>query len=119
MRKVIVEEWMTLDGVVQAPGAPDEDRTGGFEHGGRHMRYFDDLSQQRVVEGLAEAGGFLLGRRTDFFVHRASLDESVRATEGERVDFEWREGGMGPEAINVAASPRAGKTASVGPCISR
>ena len=64
MRKVIVNEWMTLDGVVQAPGAPDEDRTGGFEHGGWHMRYFDDLSQQRVVEGLAEAGGFLLGRRT-------------------------------------------------------
>jgi dihydrofolate reductase len=64
MRKVIVNEWMSLDGVVQAPGAPDEDTTGGFEHGGWHLRYFEDMSQKWVVENLAEAGGFLLGRRT-------------------------------------------------------
>jgi dihydrofolate reductase len=64
MRKVIVDEWMTLDGVVQAPGAADEDRTGGFEHGGWHLRYFDDLSRKWVVDNLTGAGGFLLGRRT-------------------------------------------------------
>ena len=64
MRKVIVNEFMSLDGVVQAPGAADEDRDGGFEHGGWHLRYFDDLSQTRVLEGILEAGGFLLGRRT-------------------------------------------------------
>jgi dihydrofolate reductase len=64
VRKVIVNEWMTLDGVVQAPGYPDEDRDGGFEHGGWHMPYFDDISRNWVVEGYAEAGGFLLGRRT-------------------------------------------------------
>jgi dihydrofolate reductase len=64
MRRVIVNEWMSLDGVVQAPGAADEDPTGGFQHGGWHLRYFDDLSQRKVVEQLAEAGGFLLGRRT-------------------------------------------------------
>jgi dihydrofolate reductase len=64
MRKVIVVEWMTLDGVVQAPGHPDEDTDGGFEHGGWHMGYFDDLSRKGVVESMAEAGGFLLGRRT-------------------------------------------------------
>jgi dihydrofolate reductase len=64
MRKVIVTEFMSLDGVAQAPGAADEDTTGGFEHGGWHMRYFDDLSQKRVLEGIVEAGGFLLGRRT-------------------------------------------------------
>jgi dihydrofolate reductase len=62
MRKVIVDEWMSLDGVVQAPGAPDEDATGGFEHGGWHLRYFDDTSQRWVVENLTKAGGFLLGR---------------------------------------------------------
>ena len=39
MRRVIVDEWMTLDGVVQAPGAADEDTTGGFEHGGWHLRW--------------------------------------------------------------------------------
>jgi dihydrofolate reductase len=61
---VIVNEWMSLDGVVQAPGAPDEDASGGFEHGGWHLPYFDEISQQQVVKGLTEAGGFLLGRRT-------------------------------------------------------
>jgi len=64
MRKVIVNEWMSLDGVVQAPGAPEEDTTGGFEHGGWHLRYFDDLSRSWVVASYAEAGGFLFGRRT-------------------------------------------------------
>src|SRR5918999_4705866 len=64
MRKVIVDEWMSLDGVVQAPGAPDEDTTGGFKHGGWHLPYFDDLSQGWVVQNLTGAGGFLLGRRT-------------------------------------------------------
>jgi dihydrofolate reductase len=64
MRKVIVNEWMTLDGVVQAPGYPDEDTSGGFKCGGWHMQYFDDLSRNWVVEGYEDAGGFLFGRRT-------------------------------------------------------
>ena len=64
MRKLIANEFMSLDGVVQAPGAADEDRSGGFEHGGWHLPYFDDLSQKRVLESIVEAGGFLLGRRT-------------------------------------------------------
>jgi dihydrofolate reductase len=64
MRKVIILEWMTLDGVVQGPGAADEDTTGGFKHGGWHLRYFDDLSRKWMVHNLTEAGGFLLGRRT-------------------------------------------------------
>jgi dihydrofolate reductase len=64
MRKVIANEFMSLDGVVQAPGGADEDTSGGFEHGGWHLRYFDDLSQKWVLESIVEAGGFLLGRRT-------------------------------------------------------
>jgi dihydrofolate reductase len=64
MRKVIVNEFMSLDGVVQAPGAADEDTTGGFKHGGWHLRYLEELSQQRILEGIVGAGGFLLGRRT-------------------------------------------------------
>ena len=83
MRKVVVNEFMSLDGVVQAPGAADEDTSGGFEHGGWHLRYFDELSQQRVVEGIVEAGGFLLGRRTYeiFAAHwpNASEEEQVIA----------------------------------------
>ena len=64
MRKLIATEWTTLDGVIQAPGHPDEDRDGGFEHGGWHLQYFDDISRAWVVEGYAEAGGFVFGRRT-------------------------------------------------------
>jgi dihydrofolate reductase len=64
MRKVIVDEWMTLDGVVQAPGHAEEDTDGGFMHGGWHMPYFDDISRTWVVQGYADVGGFLLGRRT-------------------------------------------------------
>jgi dihydrofolate reductase len=64
MRKLIANEWMTLDGVVQAPSYPDEDTTGGFAHGGWHTRYFDDLSMGWVIENVTGAGGFLLGRGT-------------------------------------------------------
>jgi dihydrofolate reductase len=64
MRKVIANEWMTLDRVVQAPAYPDEDTSGGFEHGGWHTRYFDDLSMSWVVENVSGAGGYLLGRGT-------------------------------------------------------
>jgi dihydrofolate reductase len=64
MRKVIANAWMTLDGVVQAPGQADEDTSGGFQHGGWHMPYFDDLSRNWVVQGYEDAGGFLFGRRT-------------------------------------------------------
>jgi dihydrofolate reductase len=64
MRKVIVSEFLTVDGVMQAPGDPNEDRSGGFEHGGWQLRYFDDVFGATVLEGLSSAGGLLLGRRT-------------------------------------------------------
>jgi dihydrofolate reductase len=66
MRKVIVNEWMSIDGVVQAPGGEEEDTDGGFRHGGWQMGsgYGDDVSRQWLLQYLEEAGGFLLGRRT-------------------------------------------------------
>lgn len=64
MRKLIVVEFLTLDGVMQAPGAPNEDREGGFEHGGWQMRYFDDVMGEATTQGTASTGGFLLGRKT-------------------------------------------------------
>jgi dihydrofolate reductase len=65
MRKVIVNEFMSLDGVAQAPGGADEDTSDGFSHGGWHMRYMEDeLAQRWVLASIVEAGGFLLGRRT-------------------------------------------------------
>ena len=62
MRKVIVNEFLALDGTAQAPGGPEEDTSGGFRHGGWHMQYGDDGSG--VAKLIDEAGGFLLGRRT-------------------------------------------------------
>jgi dihydrofolate reductase len=65
MRRLIVNEFMTLDGVVQAPGAADEDASGGFEHGGWNMRYMEDeLARRWALASIVEAGGFLLGRGT-------------------------------------------------------
>ena len=64
MGKVIVQEWMTLDGVVQAPGAADEDPSGGFGHGGWSLPYFDEVAMKWAVENVATADGYLLGRRT-------------------------------------------------------
>jgi dihydrofolate reductase len=64
MRKLIANEWMTLDGVVQAPSYPDEDMSGAFRHGGWHVRYFDELSMNWVIENVRGAGGYLLGRGT-------------------------------------------------------
>jgi dihydrofolate reductase len=64
MRKLIANEFMSLDGVVQAPSYADEDTTGGFQHGGWHSRYFDDLSMSWMVENISRAGGYLLGRGT-------------------------------------------------------
>jgi dihydrofolate reductase len=64
MRKLTVNEWMTLDGVIQGPSSPDEDSSGGFEQGGWHVPYLDDASMKWLVENVAGAGGYLLGRRT-------------------------------------------------------
>jgi dihydrofolate reductase len=64
MRKLIVGAFTSLDGVTQAPGGPDEDRAGGFEHGGWLVPYVDDKFLQIMTEWVGEARGFLLGRRT-------------------------------------------------------
>ena len=55
-RRLIAYEWMSLDGVLPAPSAADEDRDNGFSHGGWHLRCFDDMSRQWVLDGLQRAG---------------------------------------------------------------
>ncbi|PWR10761.1 deaminase [Micromonospora acroterricola] len=64
MRKLIADEWMTLDGVVQAPGYDGEDSDGGFRHGGWHMPHMDDMTTNWVTRTTVETGAFLFGRRT-------------------------------------------------------
>jgi dihydrofolate reductase len=64
MRNLMVTEFVSLDGVVQAPGGPDEDRDGGFAHGGWAAPYIDDEVLARAIGVTARADALLLGRRT-------------------------------------------------------
>jgi dihydrofolate reductase len=63
--RVVVNEFMSLDGVVQAPGGPEEDTDGGFSHGGWSMPYFDpEVMGAAVVDGMSTVEALLFGRRT-------------------------------------------------------
>jgi dihydrofolate reductase len=64
MRPITVLEHMSLDGVMQSPGAPDEDTSGGFDRGGWGQRYADHVLGAKMAEGMAGAGELLLGRTT-------------------------------------------------------
>jgi dihydrofolate reductase len=64
MSRISVVNHVTLDGVMQAPGRPDEDRRGGFEHGGWARPYGDEVMGRVMGEGMAKGGALLLGRRT-------------------------------------------------------
>ena len=63
-RKLMVSEFLTLDGVMQAPGAVDEDREGGFKHGGWQDGLFDDVLGDAIGEIFNETDALLLGRKT-------------------------------------------------------
>jgi dihydrofolate reductase len=64
MRKLIVSEFVTLDGVIQAPGGADEDRDGGFAHGGWTVPYWHDDIGKSFGSLMQDTDAFLLGRRT-------------------------------------------------------
>ncbi|MGV1009489.1 MAG: dihydrofolate reductase family protein [Dermatophilaceae bacterium] len=64
MGVLAVDLFVTLDGVYQAPGGPDEDRSGGFEYGGWQAPYFDDESGAMIGAGIDRLDALLLGRRT-------------------------------------------------------
>lgn len=76
MRKLIVSEFMSLDGVIQAPGGKDEDREGGFEHGGWTMPYWHDDIGKAFFEIMQGADTLLLGRRT--YVTHAEAFEPMK-----------------------------------------
>jgi dihydrofolate reductase len=63
-QRVVVHDFLTLDGVMQAPGDPNEDSSGGFEHGGWQLDYFDDIFGNAVMGFLSNCSGLLFGRRT-------------------------------------------------------
>ena len=73
MRKLIVSEFMTLDGVIQAPGGPDEDRDGGFAQGGWTQPFWHDDIGKTFGALMQECDGLLLGRRT-YVTHAAAFE---------------------------------------------
>jgi dihydrofolate reductase len=64
MRSITVTLWVSLDGVVQGLGRPDEDTRGGFTHGGWGPRYGDEVMNREMAKGMAKPGDMLFGRRT-------------------------------------------------------
>jgi dihydrofolate reductase len=64
MRELIVAEFITLDGVIQAPGGADEDPEGGFAHGGWTHPYWHDNIGAHFFQAMSQADAFLLGRKT-------------------------------------------------------
>lgn len=64
MRKLVITEFLSLDGVYQAPGDPDEDTEGGFTKGGWQMQYGDEVFFAAAVEGMAQTDAMLFGRKT-------------------------------------------------------
>jgi dihydrofolate reductase len=64
VRKLVVVEFVTLDGVMQGFGSPDEDRDGGFEYGGWGAPYADDVAMRAAGDGMAATTAYLFGRKT-------------------------------------------------------
>jgi dihydrofolate reductase len=64
MRKLIVQTFLTLDGVMQAPGGPEEDDSGGFAHGGWSVNYWDEQMGQVMDEATSTPFAMVLGRKT-------------------------------------------------------
>jgi dihydrofolate reductase len=64
MRGLIVNTFLTLDGVMQAPGGPEEDPSGGFEHGGWSFGYWDEQMQRAMGESMSKPFDLVLGRKT-------------------------------------------------------
>ena len=76
MRKLVVGTFVTLDGVMQAPGGPNEDRDGGFRHGGWLVPYFDEKIGEIMTEWTKRVGAFVLGRKT-YEIFAASWPKST------------------------------------------
>ncbi|HET9673914.1 MAG TPA: dihydrofolate reductase family protein [Gaiellaceae bacterium] len=64
MRTLRIVEFLSLDGVLQAPGDPEEDTEGGFRHGGWQRPYFDDVLGESAAKGMAATDAYLFGRKT-------------------------------------------------------
>jgi len=82
MRKIIVLTFISLDGVMQAPGGPQEDTTGGFRYGGWVVNYFDEFLGRVMMKQMGQPFDLLLGRKTyDLFAgywpHASTADQPI------------------------------------------
>jgi dihydrofolate reductase len=122
MRKLIVSTFLTLDGVMQAPGGPGEDEEGGFAHGGWSFHYWDELMGQVMGEALNVPFDLVLGRRTyDIFAAHwphASEEDGARAFNDAtkyvasrgRPTLEWSNSVLiGPEVAEGIAALKQGE----------
>ena len=75
MRKLAILTFITLDGVMQAPGSPEEDTSGGFMHGGWAVNYWDEVMVQVMEEAMAAPYDLLLGRKT-YEIFAASMSNA-------------------------------------------
>jgi dihydrofolate reductase len=84
MRSLVVNTFLTLDGVMQGPGGPDEDPTGGFEQGGWGVTQWDDVMNARMGAFMSDPFALLLGRKTYeiFAAHWPHVGEGQRAERG-------------------------------------
>jgi dihydrofolate reductase len=109
MRRLAVNTFMTLDGVMQAPGGPEEDPTGGFTHGGWSVNYWDDVMNEVMGQSLTKPFNLLLGRKTYeiFAAHWPHVAENDRAARGgDASDIEDPAG----QALNNATKYVASRT---------
>jgi dihydrofolate reductase len=117
MRMLRVIEFMSLDGVIQSPGSPEEDTEGGFRHGGWQRGYFDDVLGAAAAEGMAATDTYLFGRKTyeglaahwpnvgdddPFARHLNSTPKYVASRTLERLDWQGSQLVQGDVAEEVA-----------------
>ena len=85
MRKIVVSEFMSLDGVVQAPGGKDEDTDGGFTQGGWTWPYWHDDIGAEFFQAMSESDALLLGRKT-WQIHGGAFEPMVNDPFGDAMN---------------------------------
>ena len=85
MRELIVAEFISLDGVIQAPGGKDEDTDGGFTHGGWTLPYWHDDIGKHFFEAMSSADALLLGRKT-WQIHGGAFEPMVNDPFGDTMN---------------------------------
>jgi dihydrofolate reductase len=116
MSKIVVTESLTLDGVMQAPGRPDEDLRGGFEHGGWALSYNDEVMGRRMGERMARGRALLFGRRTyeDFSRCGSTGRTTLHRGAQQRPEVRGVIDAAGAASVGQLHAPRGGRSGGRG-----